>query len=242
MAGSGTKLSTLPCASCGTRLAHVLELLDADAVTLLDRAHGSHTYARGQILFYESTAAHSVFCLRSGVAKVSRATSQGRAYILRIARPGEILGLENLLDGKPYAATAEMLEGGAVCQFDRERFVSVLERHPAAWREIATAVAEELRRCEEERSELASRSLRTRLAAALIHLGQEFGAPEGGAVHLHLDLSRDDLASMIGASTEATIRQLSELRRRGLVSTDHRSIRIEDIGRLARVARLTPPA
>jgi len=227
------------CSACGTRLASVFARMDNAALARLDRAHLPHSYSAGQVLFYEGTPCHAVFCVRSGVAKVYRATSRGRSYILFLARAGDVLGLESVLADGPYAATVEMLEDGIVCRLEREALTGALERDPTVWRDVAKVVASQLLRSEEERAELASSDLRERLAATLLGLAARWGDEENDGVVLHVNLSRDDLANLIGASTEATIRQLGELKRRGLVSTDGRTIRIDEPSRLARLARLT---
>jgi CRP-like cAMP-binding protein len=227
------------CATCQSRLAGILSRLDPDAVARIDRAHIPHTYRRGQVLYYEGNPCHSVFCVSSGVVKVHRATSRGRRYILHLARAGEVLGLETLLLHERHESTAEMLEQGIICQIDRDELGRTFDARPELWRSVARVLAEQLIHSEEERAELVSTDLRGRLAAALLLLAGHDSEDSGHGVPLDVTLSRDDLADLIGASTEATIRQLSELRRRGLVSSRGRNLRLEDPSRLARIARLT---
>jgi CRP-like cAMP-binding protein len=100
-------------------------------------------------------------------------------------------------------------------------------------------MAEQLLRCEDERVELAGGDVRERLAATLLNLATRFGEAEDDATRIALQLSREELAEMIGASTETTIRQLSEFREQGIVSNSGRRIRLDDPERLARIARVT---
>ncbi len=51
-----------------------------------------------------------------------------------------------------------------------------------------------------------------------------------------LGLSRQDLAGLVGATTETVIRQLTDLRQREVVTTHGREIVVQDVARLTRIA------
>jgi CRP-like cAMP-binding protein len=171
--------------------------------------------------------------------KVSRSAPRNRRHILYLSGPGEVLGLESVLTGEPHSSTAEMAEDGTVCLIDRGEIQAILQERTEVARAIAETMAQQLLRCEDERVELAGGDVRERLAATLLNLATRFGEPEDEAMKIALQLSREELAEMIGASTETTIRQLSEFREQGIVSNSGRRIRLDDPERLARIARVT---
>src|SRR5437870_2723567 len=84
------------------------------AIPGIDRVSRTRIYPRGAAVFHEGNIARGVYVLSSGRAKVSISSADGRKLIIRIARPGDVLGLYAGLTGRPFEATAEMVEGGRV--------------------------------------------------------------------------------------------------------------------------------
>lgn len=226
------------CESCNSRLSGVFATLDPVSLAQLTRTRIAHSYDKGQVLFYEGNPCTSVFCIESGVAKVYKNGARNRMYILYLAKAGDVLGLEALLAGDFHAATAEMLEGGIVCALDRAELLHVMDDRPRMYQVISSCLAEQLRRSEEDRAELASAGVRERLALTLLTLATRYGEEVSGHVRIGVDLSRDDLADMVGTTTETAIRYLGDLRDRHILSTDGRTIFVDDLDRLARLARL----
>lgn len=224
------------CEACATRLKGVLRCLGTDGLAAIDRGKVVHRYRKGQVLHYEGNPAAGVDCLRTGRVKIYRSAPRDRQHILRIAEPGDVLGLESVLAGEHHASTAEMIEEGTVCHLDREAFLGAIESSPAALRAVGILLATQLLRSEAERSELAGGSVRERMAATLLDLSHRYGTPTDDGLRIDLSLSREDLAEMIGTTPETAIRQLSEFRTEGILGTRGRTITVEDSGRLARVA------
>ena len=79
--------------------------------------------------------------LRNGSIKIRISSSQGRALILGIARPGEALGLHSVLRGAPSATSAESLEPCEVIFYPREPFLKFLDEHVEAWFMVAQQLA-----------------------------------------------------------------------------------------------------
>lgn len=227
------------CETCETRSEGVFEVLEGLELDRLNRSKVTNVYRRGQTLFHEGNPCAGVFCIRSGLVKISRAAPRNRRHILYLAGPAEVLGLESVLTGEPHSSTAEMAEDGVVCLIDRGEVQQFMRERTEVCRAIAETMAQQLLRCEDERVELAGGDVRERLAATLLNLATRFGEEEDEATRIALQLSREELAEMIGASTETTIRQLSEFREQGIVSNSGRRIRLDDADRLARIARVS---
>lgn len=86
------------------------------AIPGIDRISLSRIYPRGAIVFHEGNIARGVYVLSSGRAKVSISSAEGKKLIIRVAKPGDVLGLYAGLTGRPLEATAEMVEGGQRAQ------------------------------------------------------------------------------------------------------------------------------
>ena len=104
-------LKQLPrCDACQERELCIFGDLPAPQRDLFSQIRHYHSYRARQVLFHEGTPALGFHIGCAGRVKISKADSNGREQILRIANPGEVLGEETLLDGSSYAATAEALE------------------------------------------------------------------------------------------------------------------------------------
>jgi CRP-like cAMP-binding protein len=81
---------------------------------------------------------------------------------------------------------------------------------------------------------LAQKSVKERLAETLLHLEDTFGKNEDCS--LHIQLSREELAGMIGTATESCIRLLSEFNKTGLIELIGKKIAIVDRNKLKRMS------
>jgi CRP-like cAMP-binding protein len=68
----------------------------------------------------------------------------------------------------------------------------------------------------------------------LLYLEDEFGTNTDKT--LKLQLSREEIASMIGTATESCIRLLSDFNKSGLIELNGKKIIIKDRGKLARMS------
>jgi CRP-like cAMP-binding protein len=81
---------------------------------------------------------------------------------------------------------------------------------------------------------ISQKTVKERLAETLIYLEENFGKNTDGS--LRIQLSRDELAGMIGTATESCIRLLSDFNKNGLIELIGKKIVIKDIGKLKRMA------
>ncbi|HMP98165.1 MAG TPA: Crp/Fnr family transcriptional regulator [Cyclobacteriaceae bacterium] len=197
------------------------------------------TYKKGQTLFYEGTRPMGLFCVNSGKIKVSRMSSQGKEYILRISSPGDFLGYRALLSEEHYAASATVIEDAQVCFIPKSDFLKTLQKNPAFFERMMKAVCHELGVLEERVADLAQKSVRERLAGTLIMLKDTYGLEKSDHNKpdlIDLALSREDLASIVGTATETVIRLLSEFKNDGLISMEGKKIKVLDVKKLAKEA------
>src|ERR1700758_563349 len=89
-------------------------------------------YPKGAVLFVEGQAARGLFVLCKGRVKLSICASDGKTLILKIAEPGEVLGLSATVSGKPYELTAETIDPCQVDFVKREEFLCFLKDNSEA--------------------------------------------------------------------------------------------------------------
>ena len=230
-------MRTVPdCRACEQRRQGIFQPLEGEALARLEAARSSHRYRKGQVLHYEGTPCAGIHCLDSGRAKVLRTAPGGKMCILRLADPGDVLGLDALFsDQLMYSTTAEMIEEAVK---KRDALLDLVRTCPELCRSIVRFMATQLRASEAERVELAVGDVRERTARALVLLSREYGRADAEGTLIGLKLSREEIAEMIGAAAETVIRQLAEFRTEGLLENRGRQLVVLDAARLARVAHL----
>lgn len=198
-------------------------------------------HKKGQTLFQEGTLPLGLYCVNSGLVKVYKTTSNGKAQILRLAKAGDFLGYRALLSDERYAASATVLEDATACFIPKDSFMHLLSLDNRLYKRLLKQVSHELGVMEEKISDLSSKSVRERLANTLLMLNETYGIaysdPETKeSSKIDIALSREDLANMVGTATETLIRLLSEFKNDGYISFEGKKINILKPKALAKAA------
>jgi CRP/FNR family transcriptional regulator, cyclic AMP receptor protein len=82
----------------------------ASSLKVLDTIIPPVAYSKGAVLLMEGQTPSGIFAVCSGQVKLSTASLEGKAIILKIAEAGELLGLPATLSGIPYEVTTEVSE------------------------------------------------------------------------------------------------------------------------------------
>ncbi len=187
------------------------ELMDFDAI-----AHVS-AYPAGALLFLEQQRSPGIFVLCHGRVKLSVSSSQGKTLVLRIAKPGEALGLLSAISGHPYEVTAETLGACQVVFVTSKDFQQFLYKHPAIFERVALHLSWEYKAaCESLRAVGLGASTFERTARFLLNWSLEEGTSRNGD-QFKLPLSHEKIAEHIGIARESVTRALHEFRSRGLI-------------------------
>jgi CRP/FNR family transcriptional regulator len=191
--------------------------LSPEAVQDLMQMEHPTSYPSSMMLFSEKDAAPGVFVVLEGEVKLSVNSSDGRRLILRIAKKGEILGLDSALSGQASEMTAETLYPCKIARISRRDFLGFLARHPDAYR----IVTEELSRqigmaCSQLRTVALSASAPEKLARLLLEFGQNGQSTEVGT-RFRFSLTHEEIGEFIGASRETVTRTLSTFKTKRLV-------------------------
>ena len=195
-------------------------------------------YRKKQSLYYEEAPASGVYVVRSGQVKVFKTGPEGKELILRIAKPGDLLGVESVLSGRVHGSSAEMLEDGEVAFVDKAVFLDQLQRDPKLSAEVMHNLASELMASQEERVDLAQSSVRERMAKLLATFADRHGAHVKNGIRIRLFLSREEMADMIGTASETAMRLLKDFREEKVLEVHGREILVLDRNRLLRTAGL----
>lgn len=183
----------------------------------LDDVKSTSTYPQNAVLFMEKQTARGVYILCEGEVKLSISSSEGKTVILRIAKPGEVLGLSSALSDSPYDVTAETLRPCQVAFVRRENFLRLLTQHPDLYRAVVTQLGSQYNTaCEQIRTLGLSSSVTEKLAKLLLDWSAGVPVTKSGA-RTKLPLTHEEIAEFIGSTRESVTRTLSEFRNKHLV-------------------------
>jgi CRP/FNR family cyclic AMP-dependent transcriptional regulator len=132
------------CFDCVLRPDRLFCDLPADALEAFDSLKTVALYPRASALFHEGQSARGIFVLCEGRAKLSISSEAGKRLTLRIAAPGEVLGLSASLSGGTYEVTAEMLDDGRVAQVPRKELLKFLRSHREACLQVVHLLSQDL--------------------------------------------------------------------------------------------------
>ncbi|HET7440519.1 MAG TPA: cyclic nucleotide-binding domain-containing protein [Terriglobales bacterium] len=103
--------------------------MPADALRDFDAIKTISSYGRGATLFREGHPPRGLFLLCNGRAKLWVSSEGGKRLTLRMAGPGEVLGLSALLSGRPYEVSAELMDNSQVAVVKRRDLLRFLRDH-----------------------------------------------------------------------------------------------------------------
>src|SRR2546422_9393448 len=132
------------CFECVMRADRVFCGLPADALKAFDVIKSVTPCPRGTILFREGHSGRSIFVLCEGRVKLSVCSQSGKRLTLRIAGPGEVLGLSSSLSGGPHQVTAETLGNAQVAVVERKDLLRFLRDHREACLQVVNLLSQDL--------------------------------------------------------------------------------------------------
>jgi CRP/FNR family transcriptional regulator, cyclic AMP receptor protein len=205
------------CRSCKFRRNGFFCQLSPDEMKDFDAMKHVAAYPADAILFMEQQRSRGIYILCEGQVKLSFSSSAGKTLVLRIAKPGEVLGLLSVLSGNPYEVTAETLRPCQVAFVSSNHFQQILRKHPAVFHLLASHLGWEYKAaCEQLYAVVLGASICERVAKFLLNRSVEGGAP-GNGNRFTLPLTHEEIAECIGTTRESVTRTMAEFRSRGLI-------------------------
>ena len=179
-----------------------------------------HTVRKKQDVYREGDEPTRVYFVRAGRVKTVKATEGDKELITGLYGPGEFFGYLALLDQTPHADSAVAVEDSELVFIPKADFTQLLERNPEVSQQFMRLLAGRVSERETLLLTMAYSSIRRRVADTLLQLHEQAGP--GGSIQV----SRDDVAAMVGTASESLIRTLSEFKQDGLVELTPKTIRV----------------
>ena len=187
-----------------------------------------------EMIFHEDDELRSIYFINTGKVRGFKMNNDGKELVTGLYGPGEFLGYMSVLEGGRVAEAAEAIEATELAIIPREELQALLYRDRDVSMRFIKMLTREVKEKEERLLDLAYASVRQRVAQALLHLHKRFG--EDTATTLGVQISREDLATIVGTATESLIRALTDLKEDNLIEVRGREIHLRNVKGLERLA------
>lgn len=187
-------------------------------------------------VFSEGDAAHTLYYILKGAVKTYKTVESGKSLVTGLFGPGQFVGQLSLLTGEGlYRDTATVLEQAEVIKIPKLEFTNLLFEDKLISNRFISMMSKDILNLQEQLISMAFDTVRQRLAKVLLDLSQT--QILHNTTNKGINITREDLANLIGTATETAIRMLTKFKDEKLVTIGaHREIIIEDVKRLKYMA------
>ena len=188
-------------------------------------------FAQHVHLFREGDPANNVYQLTEGAVMLYKLLPDGRRSIVEVlVSAGDVFGLSS---APVYDCSAETLVCGEAIAYER----AIVMRSPDLSRRIAARVQAQFCAMHEHAALLGRKTALERVASFVMRCvpgrgGFDCRGPDGedDSARIQLTMTREEIADYLGLTLETVSRAFSELRRRGIVTTDrHGRLCVNDV-------------
>ena len=211
--------------------------LDDDAAESLRSSLAETRLRRGETLFREGDSGDRLYVVLDGKIKLGRSSPDGRENLMAVLGPGQMFGELSLFDPGPRSLTATAVTDVTMKSLGHDELSRWLTGHPDVARNLLGQLAARLRRTNDVVADLVFSDVPGRVAKALLDLASRFGRLADDGVHVHHDLTQEELAQLVGASRETVNKALADFANRGWLRLEPRSVVLVDVERLQHRAR-----
>jgi CRP-like cAMP-binding protein len=222
------------CEQCIVREFSSLKALNKEELLKVAECKTSYTIKKGEHIFEEGESVNGIYCIKDGVCKLSKLSANGKDQIVKLVKPGELLGQRSMISDEPANLSAVALEDMEVCFIPKSEIIGFFDKNNQFSMNMMKTICGDLKEADDHMVSMAQKTVKERLAETLIYLEDTFGKNEDGS--LRIQLSREELAGMIGTATESCIRLLSEFNKDQLIELIGKKIVLKNIGKLRKIA------
>ena len=219
------------CDECCLRSSAFFCSLSDSSLKAFEALKVTNAYAKGTTLYIEGQPSNGVYVICQGRVKLSTYSRDGKALILRIAGPGDVLGLSATVSESVHESTAEVLDACQVNFVRKAEFLNFLEHNAEAGLSAVKQISHDYHKAH---AQICSLGLSASVADKLAKLFLEWSenSSPNGSIRLKMLFTHEEIAEMIGTSRETVTRLLKDFRERDLITMKGSDLYIHDRKRL----------
>ena len=216
--------------------AQLFATIPGDHLAGIISAGRTTTFGRGQTIYFAGEKIQRVMLLTEGSVKIAQLDEDGNTVILRLVGPGEVIGEFGGARQIVHSSAAQARTSCKALVWSPEVFDSLTQRFPRLWNNTTRILVERLQNLETRFCEMSNKTVAQRLALELARILPQVGKKADEDVEI--DLSREELAQMIGTTLFSVSWRLSLWEEQGFVSLRRLGVRIRDPFSLMKISEL----
>jgi len=180
-----------------------------------------------------------IFILITGRVKIFELTTDGKEVILWFCTAGELFGISDALTANEIGTrriNARSCGYTELLSVNYQDFLQFVSEYPRVSLPLLQLLSFRLREISEVLSDVTSVDVASRVMKLLRRLGDRYGRRVDNGIFLELPVTHQEMADMIGASRQTVTTVLGDLKRRGLIQMEHRTIFIREDSRIKSLA------
>lgn len=181
-------------------------------------------FSRGDVIFSEGDHGNGFYVVVDGQVKIHKVSLDGKEKILHIFGPGEPFGEVPVFTGRAFPANAESLSKSRLLFFPKDNFVALIMKNPSLALSMLGVLSMRLREFTVQIEHLALKEVPGRIASYLLYVSVE----QESLNRIELEISKGQLASLLGTIPETLSRIFSKMSSQGLIEVEGRTIWLLD--------------
>ena len=224
----------MECVNCPIRHRAVCARCESDELAVLEEIKYYRSFEAGQTIAWTGDRLDFVASLVTGIATLSHTLEDGRTQMVGLLLPSDFMGRPGR-EFAPYDVTATTAV--VMCCFRRKPFEEMMKRTPHIAHRLLEMTLDELDAAREWMLLLGRKTAREKIASLLSIIARRDAALKlaqaEGTLEFDLPLTREAMADYLGLTLETVSRQISALRRDGVIELVHkRHVAVPDFDRL----------
>lgn len=192
-------------------------------------------YSKNDILFKEGEHAEGIFYISQGKVKIVKHKIAEVPVILHIAKEGELLGVQAVIDNASHLNDAIAMDDVETNYVPAKDFIDAINKNTEMKLLIMQAMCSRIDRIENQISSRSEKSANQRFAEVLSFLVKDYGLSKDKK--LNIDLSLEELASLSGTSKNYLSKIINDFSHHGWIKSDQGHFKILDLNQLEEIAK-----
>ncbi len=222
------------CDICILKTNCIFKFLTKEELNYLIYQKETFFFKRNEIVYQEDTRINGFYCINKGIIKLYKTGVNGKEQIIRFVKAGDIMAYRSLLSEEKSCTSAKVIEDALICFIPSKILLEFIKNNGEFATQLMKKTCKELGEANSYIVDIAQKTIRERLAEVLLQLKKTFGLDKDNIIQINL--TREELANLVGTATESVIRLLSEFKNEKWIETKGRKIKILNFSALLKLA------